>query len=237
MITILTTTLRIDEDLQETANSIVPYLSPTVQWRVWVNENERRPLPRPTNPYMHFFKGSDLNLYDALNKLASTVPVGYIMVLGAGDKLTAEAPKCFELVNVQQYQVNVAPAFPVFLENRKRVFAPNPDGLARGMTIPHPGLLMPIEMFRELHGFNVGYRIAADYDIICRAKFKIGAQFLVNENPIIVNFKGGGVSELKGDEAQIENALIQLRVTDRTRASIVSQLGMSLMQMVLSAVK
>jgi hypothetical protein len=228
MITFMTSSLRIDEDLQRTANSIGPLLSPTLQWKVWIDETERRPLPKPSNIYVQIFKGPMINKYDGLNKVASTVDTGYLVNLESGDTLYPGAVDCIKLIQAEDYKTSVALMCSVYDEAKVHAIEPDINCVAEHELIPLFGLLMPIEMFRKLAGFNVGYRVLADYDIICRAKFSLGASFTAVKNYPLISRRASGSTEKNSLESRIEHALIQLRTTDIDRKRIMGQLGLLL---------
>ncbi len=228
VINVLTTALTFDTHLQRTAISLGPHLGPNFRWYVWINDADLAPMPTVKNEYVKITKGADCSLYDALNKLSATIRSGYILILGAGDTLSNQATACFAEVLNSDYDNRTIFAFSVYLQNRKRLFVPNIDAIEFSMSIPHPGVLMPIELFNHLGGFDISYRISSDYDLICRAKYLLSIKIIERGELVLVNFLGGGVSETKADEALLENALVQLRVIKALRASVASRLGVAL---------
>jgi glycosyltransferase len=231
VLNILTTTLRLDADFKRTFDSLSPKLSAFLRWYVWINESELSSHSQFNSDYIEIHKGPDNSIYDALNKLVKPIESGYIMVLGAGDTLSTNALVGISNVLSREYDERVVYSFPVYLENRKRVFNPSLKEMSKGMSLPHPGVLMPVELFRQLGGFDISYRISADYDLLLRALLQPSIRIKLIEGVCLVDFKGGGMSEVRGDEAQIENALIQLRITNRSRQSIRAQLVAVISQM------
>jgi len=184
-----------------------------------------------SDPRIHVYAGPDEGLYDALNKLALTISSGYFFVIGSGDKLLPDLEKILTEIRYSSDCGQVSYANAIFLENKNARFVPSLDALDRHMSIPHPGFIMPIELFRQLGGFDTRYRISADYDLIVRARFDNKNNLLLRNNNTLVSFKGGGMSEICSEEAQIENALIQLRNGLRTKRSVLNQLAIFLVNM------
>lgn len=143
----------------------------------------------------------DRGIYDALNKgidRASGSVVGFLHSddLYAHENVLANVAACFKDPSVGavygdlQY-VNAADTERVIRHWTSGNFSQKK--LRRGWMPPHPTFFMRRELYRELGGFNLGYRIAGDYEALLRylASGKVKVVYLPE---VLVKMRVGGAS-------------------------------------------
>lgn len=144
---------------------------------------------------------SDRGIYDALNKginKASGEVVGFLHSddLYAHDEVVAKVAACFEDPSVGavygdlQY-VDAADTQRVIRHWRSGIFSHGK--LERGWMPPHPTFFMRRELYLDLGGFDLGFRIAGDYDALLRyfSSEKVNAHYLPE---VLVKMRVGGAS-------------------------------------------
>lgn len=117
----------------------------------------------------------DTGIYDAWNKALRRASGEWILFMGAGDMLftkTSLQEAMQELLRLpedcQYYSVPVVSILPSGEVIENLCPAPSPlTALLHGMCLPHQGLFHRRNLFCR-QSFNTAYRIAGDYDFICR---------------------------------------------------------------------
>lgn len=143
----------------------------------------------------------DQGIYDALNKgiqHASGDVVGFLHSddLYANNEVLAKVARCFDDPRVGavygdlQY-VNAVSPDKVIRHWRSGVFSVGK--LKRGWMPPHPTFFMRRDLYRELGGFDLSYRIAGDYDSLLRylSSEKVKAAYLPE---VLIKMRVGGAS-------------------------------------------
>ncbi|WP_209316452.1 glycosyltransferase family 2 protein [Halomonas salinarum] len=144
---------------------------------------------------------ADRGIYDALNKgidQASGEVLGFLHSddLYAHDEVLAKVAACFDdpavgaVYGDLQY-VDALDTDRVIRHWVSGAFSQNK--LKRGWMPPHPTFFMRRELYRELGGFDLRYRIAGDYDALLRylASEKVMAAYLPE---VLVKMRVGGAS-------------------------------------------
>lgn len=143
----------------------------------------------------------DRGIYDALNKgieRASGEVVGFLHSddLYAHDEVLAKVAACFNDPMVGAVYGDLQ---YVDSEDTERVIRHWVAGtfsqskLKRGWMPPHPTFFMRRELYQDLGGFDLGFRIAGDYDALLRylASEKVKATYLPE---VLVKMRVGGAS-------------------------------------------
>jgi glycosyltransferase involved in cell wall biosynthesis len=111
----------------------------------------------------------DNGIYDAMNKGLAMVDDGYILYLGAGDKILSLPTLDLLISNTQAFCGDV-------VVNEEFVFKSNvARGLRFGNSLHHQGLLIHKSILPD-QAFNTKYKAYADYDLNIRL-FKSGVNF------------------------------------------------------------
>lgn len=143
----------------------------------------------------------DHGIYDALNKgieQASGDVVGFLHSddLYANDEVLSKVASCFADPGIGavygdlQY-VDATDPNKVIRHWTSGPFSPTK--LKRGWMPPHPTFFMRRELYRELGGFDLAYRIAGDYDSLLRylGSEKVKVSYLPE---VLVKMRVGGAS-------------------------------------------
>jgi glycosyltransferase involved in cell wall biosynthesis len=145
-------------------------------------------------------------IYPAMNTGVARAKGDYVYFLNAGDVLASADV-------VEQLHMSVRNASPSWLFGPVRIvsvdgssvvtpawdYAKEKSALfSRGLFPPHQGTLVRRELLEELGGFDVSYRIAADYAAFLRLS-QIADPLVVDY--VIAEFFEGGVSSVKWQES------------------------------------
>ena len=90
------------------------------------------------------------------------------------------------------------------------------------MACPHPGTIFKRENSIKINGYNTDYKIASDYDHICRYIKNFNTAITLDN--ILVNILAGGVSETKNIEAYLEEELIRKRIFNASDWSVYNRM-------------
>lgn len=136
-------------------------------------------------PELHIESVADSGIYDAWNKALKRARGEWIFFMGTGDTFCSPSALCDTLSalkslpqNIQYYSVPVLTVFPP--DEAMDMLYPNTNpmgALRHGMCLPHQGLFHRKRLF-EGRNFDPSFRIAGDYDFLCRTlstdNFRIG---------------------------------------------------------------
>lgn len=138
----------------------------------------------------------DKNIYDAWNKAIRKVRGEWILFMGAGDTLY-QHDSIEELIqiltnlprNIQYYSSPIVHIFP----SGEKIEILKPDnspleGLRSGMCLPHQGLCHRRDLFFD-RAFDADFRIAGDYDFVCRTITKYN--YSIGKTPHVCMAFGG----------------------------------------------
>lgn len=218
-VTILTPALHEDKDFETTFESL-RYLagSRLLNWIV-IKKSDRRNL-RALASGCVVISGPDEGLYHALNNGLSVCETSFFQVIGIGDTILAEnEARAIELIS-DPFSIYT---FPIENGPSRRLEIPNPEGLSRQMTCPHPGVFCPLDKVLALNGFSTSYQISGDYDLLSRLAIS-GIKFYKSMSLPVAHFKGGGLSDLNPLVSGLENALVKKRIWNQSEQTILEEL-------------
>lgn len=210
MITIVTALLAGDENVKETYQSLRLLPSGHLRWLVKYSSSvfDSNLIELSQDPSVKLVFSSDSSLYEGLNQAIPYIDSEFFMVLGAGD--TIESQAFSRALNLLRLNTSADAAFfSVFHRGINARLSPSPRDLPKRMSCPHPGAVLRTNLVRKLRGFDLTYKIASDYDLICRYIKEYPRCIVCDE--ILVNFKGGGISS-RSPEGPYEEYLIRYRV-------------------------
>ena len=126
---------------------------------------------------------SDLGIYDAMNKGLNIVDDGYVLYLGAGDKILS-------LPTHQLLNSGIKAICGNVLINEKFLFRSNTSkGLRLGNSLHHQALLVHKSILPS-QSFNTNYKVYADYDLNIRL-LKSGIDFQYSSDLSSYQMPGG----------------------------------------------
>lgn len=179
LLSIIIATRNCAEDLKKTLDSL-SQASCDIAYEILVQDGDSSDatlavaLAYPQLP-LHVESSPDTGVYDAWNKALLRAAGEWILFMGAGDLLLARTSlqeTMQELLRLprdcQYYSVPVISILPSGEVIEVLHHAPAPlTALLHGMCLPHQGLFHRKDLFCR-QGFSTAYRIAGDYDFLCR---------------------------------------------------------------------
>lgn len=210
MLTVVTALLKGDKNLDRTKKSLESCLELDICWLVKFSEAVFDPqlLGLTSHPRIKLVLSDDMSLYEGLNQAFRYIETEFFMVLGAGDTLNLTTLKK-ALALLERNTAADSAFFSVFHEQLGRTLHPSPRDLITRMSCPHPGAILKTKLAQVMNGFDQRYRIASDYDLLCRYLQRYPRCLVSSET--LVNFKGGGISS-RSPEGPVEETLIRHRV-------------------------
>lgn len=154
----------------------------------------------------------DSGLYDAMNKGSFSIVNNFFLTVNCGDLLI-----CKDLpINIEIYDL----VFCSVIKNQKfisTVYFPEIKEISRRMAACHQGLLINKFFFQSLSGYDLKYKIAADYDFLSRALIFTN-KYCVLRDVKIVEFEGyGGLSDSNRLTLELETAVIRSKYYSKFR--------------------
>lgn len=133
----------------------------------------------------------DSGISDAFNKGISLSRSDFILFVNSDDFLLDENLKNISKVFNEDDDLILTP-LAMFNGESYNIYSSNKDNLKNYSSVFHPGLIVRREAYLKYGLYSLEYRIAMDYDFICRAYIG-GAKFKNIDLPIVV-FSEGGIS-------------------------------------------
>ena len=198
--------------LQNTANSIRPWLSNNINWIIKFSGPANKDyVDSLSGDHIKIYQEPDTSLYDGLNQCLNKCETDYYMVLGAGDTLLHDG---MAIINKRLSENTLTDSIyhaPLLLEIGNYIFTPEPNNLRATMSCPHPSSILKVKNSIAIGGFDLSYKIASDYDHLSRYSIAYGYG-LVLKIPPPVSYMGGGISEVRALESYLEALLVRQRV-------------------------
>ena len=159
-------------------------------------------------PHLRWVSQPDQGVYDAMNRGIALSRGRYLYFLGAGDVLR---PSVLEIVAKQLPYHECALIYgDVLWQNENRVYGGDftPLDIAR-RNLPHQGAFYGRDLFTS-GGFDLRYPIEADHALNIRifGDRRAERRYL---DLIVANFEGGGLSDVRQDEAFLRDRLRLVR--------------------------
>lgn len=151
----------------------------------------------------------DRGLYDAMNKGLRLARGRYVHFLNADDRYVAPDTLRQLLPKLDDNTVCYGAIIYQEADGRQRRLG-SPFSWDRELIeshVPQPTLFVPSQLYREVGGFDLGYRIAADYDMVLRLARRFPLRFV--DQPVTLMAAGG-----------ISYTQMELTFKEATRVSI-----------------
>jgi putative colanic acid biosynthesis glycosyltransferase len=217
-ISIVTIHLNDFDGLSSTYRSLERLLSkPQVSWLVVDGDShvesmdQKRCFDLVSSTADFFVSEPDNGIYDAMNKGAIQATGDYVLFLNAGDELHPD----FDLEAVNQVATKSEPGM-IWGRCHERyqsgqlieVKTRSPSWSWYGMPAHHPAIFFRRDLLGDAP-YNTDYKIAADYDLVCRL---ITQKAQVEQmSSFVAIFHRGGVSDVNGDESRNEENEVRLK--------------------------
>lgn len=153
----------------------------------------------------------DQGIADAFNKGLKLSRGEALMFLNSGDILVdpdylLTAKKTFEVnPNISFIHANILFTDPVYGELK---FSPHGKNIGFGMPFYHQTMVTRREVFDQCGAFDLSFKIAMDYEHVCRMKKKnLTGEYI---DRIVIKMDGGGISRIK-EKQSIEESYLALK--------------------------
>lgn len=203
-ISIITATYNNEKTVGHTIHSVLNQTYPNIEYIIIDGQSKDRTLNiigKYKNKISKVISEADKGMYDALNKgikIATGEVIGFLHAddFYKDEKVVEKIAGVFKTKNTESVYGDL-----------EYVSAVNPDKIIRhwkagqfsikelkkGWMPPHPTYFVKKEVYNKLGGFNLNYKIAADYDLMLRflGKHKISTSYLPE---VLVKMRWGGTS-------------------------------------------
>jgi glycosyltransferase len=158
-----------------------------------------------------FVSARDNGLYDAMNKGVSIATGDYVSFINADDYYVPEALGVV-VKNLMSQSPDVLYADLDYINNEKQVqrcWRPgkfNPDNLKNLWIPPHPTTFIRRKLIIKAEGFDLKYKLAADYDLIL--KVLSGAEKVIYLDTVLVKMRLGGATNVSWENIIKQNVEI-----------------------------
>lgn len=145
-----------------------------------------------------FISEPDLGIYDAWNKGVGLAEGSYICFLGAGDVFDVESLSEFLQYIASNPDADFISGRAMIVDNQNNPIrlvgrAWKWSSFRRHSYVAHPGSFHSRRLFLQYGLYDIGYKVAGDYEFLLRSKKLLRAKFL---NKTIVRMLEGGVSQV-----------------------------------------
>ena len=177
--------------------------------------------------YAKLLSEKDNGIYDAMNKGIQKASGSFILFLNAGDvfankKVLAVYTRVLGLGKAKVIGSNINYVSEDGGISREWRMKNYPGNFAGGWHLAHPGFLASKDLLQSIGGFNLKYRVAADFDLMLRAIKRIEKEELVLIPDVTVHMLEGGFSN--GSLKNILRGNAEVRESIRTSGESVNVL-------------
>ncbi|MCT7977395.1 glycosyltransferase family 2 protein [Laspinema olomoucense] len=159
----------------------------------------------------YWISESDLGIYDAMNKGIALCKGDIIGIMNAGDIYTTEAVSTvinsYENSPISQIIVGNCKVTLDFEHSKWVVVSGKIDKLPY-KTLPHPSVFVTLSVYKEQGLYNTSFRIAGDYDFLCRC-FNKKVKFIHVDTVIAIASQPGLSSNYYLNEAECLRVRLQ----------------------------
>ena len=215
MLSILTTTLNSARTLRETLASVRELAARTAVEHLLLDAGSTDGTwdlidEYVTNaPWARARRTPGMPLVESLNELVSQARGEHILVLHGDDRLVPEAVQ----TTLQQTSPDAVLCGEVHIRHKDgRTLGTrrcDPTSLRRYMSINHPAMIVPTEVYRRVGGFDPRYPVSFDYEWTWRA-WRSGVEFDCHAI-VLAEVRLGGLSTVRSREAAAEILLFKAR--------------------------
>jgi glycosyltransferase involved in cell wall biosynthesis len=154
----------------------------------------------------------DAGIADALNKGIALASGEWIVLLHADDELAPGALRHWKQMARSGDDADVLSCAIRFVDANGqpgREVLPEPGRMARGMSMPHPGMAVKRSLYERIGLFRTDFRVAMDYEFTLRAQ-KLGARIRC-DTAVVVLMQMGGASDRQLIRSRNENLRARIR--------------------------
>jgi glycosyltransferase involved in cell wall biosynthesis len=159
----------------------------------------------------------DKGLYDAMNKAVAYVESQFFLTVNCGDLLLTSSIPFY----VSNFDLIFCSVLKTDKNKNDSIYFPELQCLSSRMSACHQGIFISKRFFDNVNGYNVDYKIAADYHFLSKSIIDCSS-YCVLRDLIVVQFEGfGGLSESSRFLLEFETAKIKSNFHNKYKISIV----------------
>ena len=135
----------------------------------------------------------DKGIYDAFNKGVNCARAEYISFLNSGDLLIDPSYHEDGIKEIVSGNLDFVHSGNLFDDQKYGKYKLHPkkgNNPGKGMLYMHPSMVVKRELFDQVGGFNLSYKIAGDFDWACRVWKKNYHNRFLQRYPISMNNRG-----------------------------------------------
>jgi GT2 family glycosyltransferase len=154
----------------------------------------------------------DAGIADALNKGIALAAGEWIVLLHSDDRLAPGALGHWRRMAQSGDAADVLSCAIRYIDANGepgRPFLPDPGGMARRMSMPHPGMAVKRNLYERIGLFRTDYRVSMDYEFTLRAQ-ALGARFRCDAE-VVTLMQMGGASDRQLIRSRNENLRARIR--------------------------
>lgn len=176
LVSIITVVRNSDKYLEKTILSIFKQTYNNVEYIIIDGNSSDKTLDivRKYNLEIDYWLSEpDRGIYDAMNKGIAQASGEIIGIVNAGDYFL---PETLELVvasyksNVEKTNIIAGTTQVVTKHGFRFDFKPAVEKLSKRMSVPHPSLFVPLNIYKTFGLYSTNYRIVSDYDFLLRVR-------------------------------------------------------------------
>jgi glycosyltransferase involved in cell wall biosynthesis len=169
-------------------------------------------LERADCPVDRWISEPDGGISEALNKAVALAGGQWIVVLHADDQLVPGALRRWRALAEAAKDAEILSCAIRFVDAEGRhahMVRPDVAGMARRMSLPHPGMAVKRGVYERVGVFRTDFRIAMDYEFTLRA---LGSGARVHtDDEVAVLMRMGGLSDRELFRSRNENLRARVR--------------------------
>ena len=201
LLTIVTVCFNSEKYIENCIKSIISQMDNRVEYLIIDGKSTDNTLNiiKKYEKDVTFISEKDNGIYDAMNKGIQNALGKWLLFINSDDCLIDG--KLLNLLSIletkDEYDCiygDIEEVYQINGDYYTRIFSPNSDlsDLNKGMILSHPSTLCKRDKLLEMNGFNIHYKIAADWDLLLRMKMN-NCKFL-KVNCCFSRFYFGGAS-------------------------------------------
>ena len=177
LVSIITVVYNAENCIEPTIKSVIEQTYENVEYIIIDGGSTDRTLSiiQKYEKYISYWLSEpDGGIYDAMNKGIALCRGTLVGIINAGDEYTDNAIAYVVNTHLQYPSSILAGNCKLILSNPARwvIESGSLDKLPY-RTIPHPSLFVPLSVYQEHGLFDISFKIAGDYDFLCRCYSKL----------------------------------------------------------------
>ena len=197
LVSVITVVFNGEKHLERTIKSVINQTYERIEYIIIDGNSSDRTveiIKKYDNVIDYWLSEEDNGIYDAFNKGLSFSTGDYIGFINSDDWYEPDGIKMVidELKPLPAIYSGHMNLYSEEKHELMKLHKSRPDRIFQTMRIAHPATFVSRQIFNQLGGFSLDYKIAGDYDFMLRAKLR-GFEFIV-VNQLISNMSLGGIS-------------------------------------------